>query len=126
MVEMFADKTLVLKLDNDDEIKAEKALHYASGMIKDFLRTQTSDHVEMPIPNSSTYQANLQDFELLNKFFKYIDENLHDQLREHAEEHNYWIETLDANKKDLLPLADDVTDTSLMRCIKRVFEFEVF
>lgn len=117
-MEMFTDKTLLLKLDNGAEIQAEKSLHYASGMIKDFLRTQASDHVEMPIPNSSTYHADIRDFEILNKFFKHVDENLHDQLREHAEEQNYWIETLDANKQDLMKLVDNVPDTTLMRCIK--------
>jgi hypothetical protein len=117
---MFANKTVILVLPNGTEIKVEKALNYASGYLKDFLNTtdQNKEIERIPFNDTPNYRANICDFNLLNKFIKYVDENLHDELREHAEDHSYWIQKLDSKKADLLKLADGFNDEVIVRCVK--------
>ncbi|KAI6184788.1 hypothetical protein M3Y97_00633900 [Aphelenchoides bicaudatus] len=41
---------------------------------------------------------------------------MHDQLREHAEEQNYWIEKLEEDKRSLVKLVEKVPEDTLIRC----------
>lgn len=78
---LYANKTVILQLDNGSKVTMEKALNYASGLLKDFLATTDSDEKteELPLQNTPTYQSSVEDFHLLNKFMKFVDENLHDE-----------------------------------------------
>lgn len=118
---LYPNKTVVIKLDDGKQITAEKALNYASGFLRDYLATtdaSVEETKELPFSKTSSYEPNIADFELLNKFIKYADENLHDELRDHCDEPNFWIEELDKNKKQLLKIAEDATEETLLRSAK--------
>jgi hypothetical protein len=91
---MQTDKTVVFTLPSEQKIEVEKALNYASQFLNGFLASHGESTAEIPLDQNNELGVQYSDVGLLNKFIKWLDTHLHDELREHSKEDYYWVQQL--------------------------------
>jgi hypothetical protein len=91
---MHADKNVVFTLPSEERIGVEKALNYASQFLNGFLASHGENTAEIPLDQNNELGVQLSDVALLNKFIKWLDTHLHDELREHSKEDYFWVQQL--------------------------------
>ncbi|KAI6171856.1 hypothetical protein M3Y98_00908700 [Aphelenchoides besseyi] len=103
-------------LNEDVTIEANRALNYASGFLKDFVATVQEPNTTQTVPLND--RATVEDINVLNKFSAWIDDKLHDELRENADNGYFWTKILEQpkNKEQLLKLVEDVKHNQVVRC----------
>ncbi|KAI6224184.1 hypothetical protein M3Y95_00856100 [Aphelenchoides besseyi] len=103
-------------LNDDVTIEANRALNYASGFLKDFVATVQEPNTTQTVPLND--RATVEDINVLNKFSAWIDEKLHDELRENADNGYFWTKILEqaTNKEEVLKLVEDVKHDQVVRC----------
>ncbi|KAI6220007.1 hypothetical protein M3Y99_01629500 [Aphelenchoides fujianensis] len=78
--------------NNEERFDAHRSLNHASEFLKNFLLMVNEPNTTVEVPLGD--RADLPTLQLLNKFMKYVDENLHDELREQAHKNYFWSRKL--------------------------------
>ena len=110
--DFFINKVVKFKIPDGTSIELERPANYLSETIRGFLKVASGEVFEFPIEQPGTERSEV---DLLNSCIKFFQDKIPKELKEKADDREYWVENTCQHKEGILALTKDLHPDILIR-----------